>query len=179
MIHPEIEKIIISKEEIQKRVKELGQQITKDYEGETVLTIAVLKGSIVFFADLVREIDLNVITDFIHVSSYGSGTVSSGHVLVKGLDTIDLEGKNIIFIEDIIDTGNTMAQLVEITKECGAKSIKICSFLDKPSRREAEVDLDYIGFAIPDEFVVGYGLDYDQRFRHLPDLCVVKPEAYM
>ena len=165
---------LITEEELAKRIKELGAQITKDYEGKCPHMIGILKGGVYFLCDLSRAIDLPVTIDFMSVSSYGAGTVSSGVVkIIKDLDE-PLEGKDVLIVEDIIDTGNTLSYLVEILKKRGLKSVKICTLLDKPERREKDIQPDYVGFVIPDEFVVGCGLDWDQQHRTLPYIGAVK-----
>ncbi|MBQ2205552.1 MAG: hypoxanthine phosphoribosyltransferase [Lachnospiraceae bacterium] len=159
---------LITKEEIDKRVKELGKQITEDYKDKDILTVAVLKGALPFLCDLVHQIDNEDLTmDFMSVSSYGSETKSSGVVrILKDLEE-SIEGKNVLIVEDIIDSGRTISKLIELLSTRNPKSIKICSLLDKPSRREVEVKADYVGFTIEDRFVLGYGLDYDQKYRQL------------
>lgn len=165
---------LITEEELAKRIKELGAQITKDYEGKCPHMIGILKGGVYFLCDLSRAINLPVTIDFMSVSSYGAGTVSSGVVkIIKDLDE-PLEGKDVLIVEDIIDTGNTLSYLVEILKKRGLKSVKICTLLDKPERREKDIQPDYVGFVIPDEFVVGCGLDWDQQHRTLPYIGAVK-----
>lgn len=180
MYGKEIERILISKEEIAKRVKELGQQISNDYKGEALTLVCTLRGASVFFADLVREIsqDVDVEIDFIACSSYGAGTTSTGEViLVKDLSS-PIVGRNIIVVEDIIDTGVTLNYLKKLLSARNPKSIKICSILDKPSRRKVDFKGDYIGFEIENEYVVGYGLDYNQKMRNYPDVCVLSRDVY-
>jgi hypoxanthine phosphoribosyltransferase len=169
-------KVLLSREQIDKRVAELGAQITRDFRGESVILVGVLKGASIFLSDLARQIKLDATFDFISVSSYGSGVRSSGEVkLVKDVDK-PLEGKNVILVEDILDTGLTMKFLRQQFLNHHPKSLKIATLLDKISRRITEVRGDYVGFEIPDEFVVGYGLDYAERYRNLPDVCVLPPE---
>ena len=171
--------ILLSREQIAARVRELGQAITRDYAGEKPLFVCVLKGSVVFFADLVRSVDLPVQFEFMTASSYGSATVSSGKVhVVSGLDE-KIKGRHVILVEDIIDSGRTIAFVKNDMLGKGVKSLKVCSLLDKPSRRVSDVSADYVGFEVPDEFVVGYGLDYNQDYRNFPDIGVLKPEKYM
>lgn len=178
MMNDDILKILISQDEIKEKVKELGQLITKDYKDKDLMVIGILKGCVVFLSDLIREINLPLTMDFMVVSSYGSSTKSSGVVrIVKDLEK-DIAGKDILIIEDIVDTGLTLSYLVEYLKSRNASSVKICTLLEKPDRRKAEVDLEYVGFHIPDEFVVGYGLDYAELYRNLPFVCVLKPEVY-
>ena len=164
---------LISKEEITNRVQELADQIMKDYDGKELYMVCVLKGGIFFMVDLARKIKGDVLFDFMVVSSYGSGTSSSGHIKIKkDLDGY-IEGKNVLIVEDIIDSGNTLSQLRKFLLERSPASLKICTILDKPSRREVEVPVDYVGFEVPDAFVVGYGLDYDQRYRNLDYIGVL------
>ncbi|MBE7042582.1 MAG: hypoxanthine phosphoribosyltransferase [Ruminococcaceae bacterium] len=173
-----VEKILITEEEITRRVKELGEEISKDYAGEEVMVLCVLKGAFVFASDLIRAISLPASINFMCLSSYGSGTTSSGKVQVtKDLDC-PVEGKHVIIAEDVIDSGNTLHFLVDYLKEKGATSVDVCAIFDKPSRRQVEVEVRYIGFEIPDEFVIGYGLDYAENFRNLPYLGVLKREVY-
>lgn len=159
--------VLISEEEVQKRVRELAAQISKDYEGESVKLICILKGSVFFTCELAKRITVPVILDFMQVSSYGSQTVSSGTLKVKKELDEPIEGDNVIIVEDIIDSGNTLSRLVPMLQERNPKSLKVCTLLDKPERREVDVKVDYNGFNIPDKFVVGYGLDYDQNYRNL------------
>ena len=177
-IYKDIENVLISKEEICKRVKELGAQITKDFEGEEIVVIGVLKGSVLFMADLIREIDLPMDIDFIVASSYANSTETSGNVKIIKDINIDVENKVVIIVEDIIDTGLTMHNLKEIFKIRKCKEFKICTLLDKKERRKIEIDADYIGFDVPNYFVVGYGLDYNGKYRNLQDIGVLKPEIY-
>ena len=172
----DIENILISEEEIQKKVKELGATLTEEYSGKFPLAIGVLKGAMPFMADLLKHIDTYL--DFMDVSSYGSSTVSSGEVkIIKDLDT-SVEGRDILIIEDIIDSGLTLSYLVELFRYRKAKSIKIVTLLDKPSGRKADIKADYVGFEVPDAFVGGYGLDYAERYRNLPYIGVLKPAVY-
>ena len=165
--------VLIDSEAIQMRVKELGARITADYQGKTPHLVGVLKGATIFHADLVRCIGLGVSFDFIAVASYGSGTKSSGEVrILKDLDE-SLEGRDVLLVEDILDTGLTLHYLVENLRSRGPKSLRIVSLLSKPSRRKIDVPADYVGFEVPDKFVVGYGLDFDQRYRNLPYICEV------
>lgn len=174
----DILKILISEEEIRQRVKELGTEITEDYKNRDLMIIGVLKGCMVFLSDLVREIKLPLIMDFMVVSSYGSSTKSSGVVrIIKDLEQ-DIMDKDVLIIEDIVDSGLTLSYLIEILKSRNPRSVKVCSLLDKPERRKSSVSIDYTGYRIPDEFVVGYGLDFDEVYRNLPYVCVLKPEIY-
>lgn len=177
-MHPDVEKILLDEEQIKERVAQLGLQISQDYQGESILMVGILKGAMVFLADLVRNINVPTFFDFMAVSSYGAGTVSSGAVrILKDLDK-SIHGRHVIIVEDIVDTGLTLQYLVENMKARGPASLKVCTLLDKPSRRKVEVPVDYNGFSIPDEFVVGYGLDYNERYRNLPYIAVLKPEIY-
>ncbi len=165
--------VLIPEEKIADRVKELGKEITRDYEGKTVHLVCVLKGAYTFMADLARAIDVTVTLDFLAVSSYNEGTSTSGEVrLTKDLDS-GLEGLDVIIVEDIADTGLTLRYLYNMLQRRGPKSLKIVALLSKPSRRKVEVPVDYVGFEIPDRFVVGYGLDVDQKYRNLPYIAVV------
>lgn len=167
---------LISQEEIQSRVKEIGAQISKDYAGEEICLICVLKGGIMFMVDLAKEITIPVTMDFMAVSSYGNEQVSSGIVkIVKDLDD-PIEGKHVLIVEDIIDSGRTLHYLINMLKERNPASIEVCTLLDKPEQRLVDVPVAYVGFVIPDQFVLGYGLDYEQRYRNLPYVGVVKPE---
>ena len=167
-------RVMISEEDVNKRIAEMGAQISEDYAGKEIHLIAILKGSVFFACELAKRITVPVSMDFMSVSSYGSGTESSGVVkIVKDLDE-PLQDKDVIIVEDIIDSGRTLYHLMKILGERGPKSMHICTLLDKPERRVKDVHVDYVGFNIPDEFVVGYGLDYDQRYRNLPYIGVVE-----
>ena len=167
-------KVLIRRSAIDKRVKEVAREITKDFAGQRVHLIGVLKGACIFLSDLVREINLECSIDFIAVSSYGKGKESSGQVRVlKDLDS-SIQDLNVILVEDILDTGVTLTYLLRVLKQRHPKSLRIAALLDKPSRRIKDVKGDYVGFAIPNEFVVGYGLDYAERYRNLKDVCVLK-----
>ena len=165
--------VLIPEEKIEDRIVQLAEQISKDYQGETVKLVCILKGSIIFTCELAKRITVPVLFDFIQVSSYGSGTKSSGSVVIKKELDEDIKGDNVIIVEDIVDSGNTLSQLVPILKAREPKSLKVCTLLDKPDRRTAPIDVDYNGFVIPDEFGVGYGLDYDQKYRNLPYIGVL------
>lgn len=167
--------VLLTEAEVNKRIAEIGEQISKDYEGKCVHLICVLKGGAPFMCELAKRITCDVSLDFMSVSSYGGGTNSSGVVkIVKDLDE-PLEGKDVVIVEDIIDSGRTLSHLLEIFKQRNPASIRLCTLLDKPDRRVVEsVKVDYSGFNIPDEFVVGYGLDYDQKYRNLPYIGIVK-----
>ena len=167
-------RVLLTEEEVDAKIKALGEQISKDYAGKTVHLVCVLKGGVFFMCELAKRISVPVTMDFMSVSSYGNGTTSSGAVrIVKDLDE-PLEGKNVLIVEDIIDSGNTLHYLVEILYKRNPEDIRICTLLDKPERRVSEVNVDYVGFNIPDEFVVGYGLDYAQKYRNLPFIGVVE-----
>lgn len=169
-------RVMIPEEDINVRIREIGEQITRDYEGKEVHLVCVLRGGCFFMCELAKRIDVPVTLDFMSVSSYGMGTQSSGVVkIVKDLDD-SVEGRHVIVIEDIVDSGRTLSYLLEMLKERGAQSVKLCTLLDKPSRRAVDVTVDYTGFEIPDEFVVGYGLDYAQKYRNLPYIGVVHPQ---
>ena len=174
----DVKEILISEDSIKEKVKELGQRISKDYEGESVFLIGILKGSVPFMADLMREITIPVTMDFMAVSSYGNGTSSTGVVrILKDLD-FEIKDKNIIIVEDIIDIGITLSYLVDYLKNCGPKNIEIAALLTKPERNKVKVDAKYIGYEVPDKFVVGYGLDYAEKYRNLPYIGVLKEEIY-
>ncbi|MDX8363152.1 hypoxanthine phosphoribosyltransferase [Cytobacillus sp. Hm23] len=174
----DIQKVLVTEKEIQEKVKELGEVLTKDYQEKFPLAIGVLKGAMPFMADLLKRVDTYLEMDFMDVSSYGTSRVSSGEVkILKDLDT-SVEGRDILIIEDIIDSGLTLSYLVELFRYRKAKSIKIVTLLDKPSGRKSDVEADYVGFIVPDEFVVGYGLDYLEKYRNLPYIGVLKPEVY-
>ncbi len=165
--------VMISEEEISKKVDEIAKKIEEDYQGESLLLVGILKGASVFTADLMRKIDLDVNIDFMSVSSYGNGTESSGTVkILKDLD-VDIEGKNVLVIEDIIDSGLTLSNLVAALETRNPKSLKLCTLLDKPQRRKANIPVDYIGFEIEDKFIVGYGIDWAEKYRNLPYIGVV------
>jgi hypoxanthine phosphoribosyltransferase len=174
----DIKEILVTTETLANRVKELGKQISADYAGKEILMIGVLRGAVIFMADLARSIELPVAIDFMAVSSYGSSTDSSGVVrILKDLDE-NVEGKHLLIVEDIIDSGLTLKYLLENLKSRKPASVKICTLLNKPSRRKVDVTVDYNGFDIPDDFVVGYGLDFAEKYRNLPFIGVLKPEAY-
>ena len=160
--------VMISEEEIANKVEELAKQIEKDYKGEQLLVVGILKGASVFVSDLIRKIDLDVNIDFMSVSSYGNGTESSGTVrILKDLD-VDIAGKNVLIVEDIIDSGLTLSNLVKELKIRNPKSLKLCTLLDKPERRTSNIPVDYVGFVIEDKFIVGYGIDWAEKYRNLP-----------
>lgn len=178
MMRDDIEKVLLSEEEIAAKVKELGAQITRDYQGKNLMMVSVLKGSVVFMADLMRAIDLPCRIDFMCVSSYGSGTSSTGVVkIIKDLD-IDLHNVDLLIVEDILDSGKTLHYITKLLSERGTASIRIATLLDKPERRVVPLSPDYCCFSVPDEFVVGYGLDYDEKYRNLPYIGVLKRSVY-
>lgn len=170
--------VMISEEQIKEKIKEIGAQISTDYQGKDLLVICVLKGAMVFMADLIREVKIPLNIDFMAVSSYGSSTSSSGVVrILKDLEE-SIENRHLLIVEDIVDTGLTLKYLVENLRSRGPASIKICTFLDKPERRKSDITPDYCGYSIPDEFVVGYGLDFAENYRNLPYIAILDPEAY-
>jgi len=178
LLDKDVERVLFSEEELDRRVSEIAAEITRDYAGRAPLLVSVLRGSFVFMADLVRKIDLPCTVDFMAVSSYGTGTSSSGQVkIVKDLGET-IEGRDVIVVEDILDSGNTLSYLLNILRARHPASIRLCTLLDKPSRRVKEVELHYSGFSIPDYFVVGYGLDYAENYRGLPYIGVLKPCVY-
>lgn len=177
-MHGEIDHILISEEQIKLKCQEIGKQLSEEYDGKFPLAIGVLKGAMPFLSDVIRHTDIHLEMDFMDVSSYGDGTRSTGEVkIVKDLNT-KVEGRDLIIVEDIIDSGLTLSYLVDLFKYRKARSIKIVTLLDKPSGRSAAIQADIIGFEVPDEFVVGYGLDYAERYRNLPYIGVLKPEIY-
>ena len=171
-------RVLLSEDEIREKVRELGGKITADYKNSNLMLVTVLKGAVVFLADLMRQIDVPAEIDFMVVSSYGSGVKSSGVVkIVKDLD-VPLAGKDILIVEDILDSGLTLSYIKELLESRGPRSLRIATLLDKPSRRKVDLQADYIGFSVPDEFVIGYGLDYDEKYRNLPYIGILKPEVY-
>lgn len=177
-MNKDIKKILIAEDELQAKVKELGAKITEDYQGKDLLLVCVLKGAVLFVSDLMKRIDLPLEIDFMAISSYGSNTQSSGVVrILKDLNQ-SIEGRNVLIVEDIIDSGLTLSYLAENLKARGPESVEICTILDKPDRRTTSLDIKYTGFQIPDEFVVGYGLDYAEKYRNLPYIAVLKEEVY-
>ena len=170
--------VLITQQQINERAAEIGAQITEEFKGEPVVLVGILRGAVLWMADIMKNVDLEMIIDFMAVSSYGSGKKTSGIVKInKDLDT-DIEGKNVIIVEDIVDSGTTLNYLKGYFESRAAKVVKICTLLDKPERRQRDLKPKYVGFTIPNEFVVGYGLDYDERYRNLPDVCVLNPKAY-
>ncbi len=177
-MHDHVNEVLFTAEDLEQRVSELGKQITTDYEGRELLVIGVLKGANVFLGDLIRHIDLPMEIDFIAAASYGNSTESSGVVrLLKDLD-YPIENRHVLLIEDLIDTGLTLHYLAENLKARLPASFRICTLLDKPERRKVAMEVDYKGFDIPDEFIVGYGIDFSQKYRNLPYIATLKPEVY-
>ena len=175
---PDVKEVLISSEEIEAKVREIGARITEDYSGERPLLIGILRGAVVIMSDLMRNIDLRCELDFMDISSYGSGSSSSGVVrILKDLEE-DITDRHVLIVEDIIDTGLTLSYLMRSLYARKPASLEICALLSKPSRRRADLDVKYLGFEVPDEFVVGYGLDYAGSYRNLPDICVLKPEIF-
>ena len=178
MLEDSIERVIVYRDTIKARVKELADEISMDYRDKDLLLICVLKGGVVFLSDLMREIDMTVDVDFMLVSSYGSGTKSSGKVkILKDLDE-SIEGRHVLIVEDLIDTGLTLKHLKDLLFTRDPASVSVCTIFDKPARRLVDMELEYVGIEIPDEFVVGYGLDYAGKYRNLQDLCTLKPGFY-
>ena len=177
-MHQDVKKILYSEETLARRVKELGKRITEDYRGKNLVVASVLRGSYIFMADLTRAIDLPMTIDFMAVSSYGAGTSSSGQVEIRKDLSDSIEGKDLLIVEDILDSGNTLYYLMDVLQARKPASIKICTLMDKPDRRAKPITAEYIGFTIPDAFVVGYGLDYAEKYRNLPYVGILKPSAY-
>ena len=177
-MHSDMERVLFSTAAIEHRVRELGNAISRDYNQQDLLLIGILKGSVVFLADLLRRIDIDVTIDFMALSSYGASSESSGVVrILKDLNE-SIEERHVLIVEDIVDTGLTLNYLLELLKAHSPASINICAFLDKPSRRKVDVEVKYSGFTIADDFVVGYGLDFNEKYRNLPEICVLKKELY-
>ncbi|MBM6926157.1 hypoxanthine phosphoribosyltransferase [Pseudoflavonifractor phocaeensis] len=178
MLDKDVERVLFSEEELRERVAQIAAQIDADYAGKEPLLVSVLRGSFVFMADLVRQIHVPCTVDFMAVSSYGKGASSSGQVkIIKDLSE-QIEGKDLIVVEDILDSGNTLSYLLQLLQARKPASVRLCTLLDKPSRRVKEVEVNYSGFSIPDYFVVGYGLDYAEKYRNLPYIGVLKPSIY-
>ena len=178
MINENIEKVLLDEEQISEICRSLGKKITEDYKGKDLIAVGILKGCVVFFSDLIRNIDLDCSIDFMVVSSYGNATESTGMVQILKDLSIDIKGKNILVVEDIVDSGVTLYNVKNVFLKRGAAEVKICTFLDKPARRKADICVDYVGATIPDEFVVGYGLGYAEKYRNLPYLGVLKRQVY-
>ncbi len=177
-IHNDIERILITEEQIRARIAELGEQLTRDYDGKNPIFLGVLRGVVIFYADMVRAVPIPCEFDFMAVSSYGSGTESSGNINISKDMSIDVHGRHVVILEDVLDTGMTLQAVCRLLEHRGAASLRICTLLDKPARRRVDITADYTGFTIPNEFVVGYGLDYDDKYRNLPYVGVLKPEIY-
>lgn len=178
MLEKDIQEILFTEEQLKNRVSEIARQIEADYAGKEIMLISVLRGSFIFMADLCRAIRLPCTLDFMSVSSYGTGTTSSGQVQITKDLSEDITGRHVIVVEDILDSGNTLSYLLNILEHRHPASVRLCTLLDKPERRTKPVDLHYRGFTIPDAFVVGYGLDYAEKYRNLPYIGVLKPEVY-
>lgn len=177
-IYRDFSKILITGDRIRERVAELGKMLTDDYNGKFPVVLSVLKGSVVFFSDLIREMKVPMLVDFIAASSYGSSDKSSGQVTITRDTNLPLEGKDVLIVEDIIDTGLTLRALMNILGKRGARSVRLAVLLDKPARREVhDLRPDYVGFEVPDEFLVGYGLDFSGLYRNIPDIAVIRPEV--
>ncbi len=177
-MHQDIEKVLFSEELLRDRIRQLGEEITKDYAGQELVLVCILRGSYIFMADLSRAIDLPISADFIALSSYGKGTSSSGQVELRKDLSDPVEGKHLLIVEDILDSGNTLYYLTNLLKTRHPASVRICTLLNKPERREKDIQPDYVGFTIPDAFVVGYGLDYAEKYRNLPYVGILKPAVY-
>lgn len=177
-LHPDFEKILISEQELRDRVAEMGREITRDYQGAPVVVVSVLRGAAIFMADLVREVDLPIEMDYMAVSSYGSGVESSGVVTFQKDITLDVRGKHVIIAEDIIDSGLTLQRVIGHIEASGPASVEVAALLRKQRAGQADIAARYVGFDIPDEFVVGYGLDYAERYRNTPYVAVLKPSVY-
>lgn len=178
MLEKDIQEILFTEERLARRVGQLADQITRDYQGREVTLISILRGSFIFMADLCRRIDLPCTVDFMAVSSYGKGTASTGQVQITKDLSGSIAGKDVIVVEDILDSGNTLSYLLKVLEQRKPASVRLCTLLDKPDRRTKPVSVDYTGFTIPDAFVVGYGLDYAEQYRNLPYIGVLKPEIY-
>ena len=178
MLHKDVESVLLSQEKLEKIVKSLAKQIEKDYNDKEFMMIGLLKGSVAFMADLMKRINLDFSIDFIVASSYGSGTESSGRVKIVSDLTLPVQGKDVLIVEDIIDSGNTLNFVMNYLMTKGANSVKVCTLCDKPSRRKVPLVPDYCGAEIPDEFIVGYGLDYDEKYRNLPYIGILKRSVY-
>ena len=174
----DIQEVLISREQLQARIEEMAEEINRDYAGKSPLLIGILRGSYIFMADLVRRLDLPITMDFMVVSSYGAGTTSTGLVNIKKDLEEKIEGKDVIIVEDILDTGNTLVKLTAELLRRNPASLKLCVMLDKPERRTTPIKADYVGFSIPDAYVVGCGLDFDQQYRQLPYIGILKPSVY-
>ena len=177
-MNKDIDHVLVSQAQLKEKIAELGAQITKDYQGKDLLLVSILKGACVFLSDLMRAVELPLSIDFMCVSSYGAGTVTQGHAnIIKDLD-VDIEGKDVLIVEDILDSGVTLSHVMEILRSRKPASLRLCSLLEKPERHKVNVPIDYLGFVVPDEFVVGYGLDYAEKYRNLPYVGVLKESVY-
>ena len=177
-LYDDMEQVLLSQQQIREKVEELGAQISQDYAGKEPVLVSVLKGAFIFMADLCRAITIPCSMDFMAVSSYGAGTESSGRVRkIKALDTI-IQNKHVILVEDVLDSGITLHYLIQLLRQRQPASLRLVTLLDKPARRRAQVDVDYCGFQVPDAFLVGYGLDYGEKYRNLPDVCILKRSMY-
>ena len=177
-MHDDIEKVLFSEEQIDKIIDRIGAEISKVYADKNLLLVGIIKGSVIFMADLMRKISVPCTIEFMALSSYGNGTRSSGVVRVIKDLSIDIKDYDVLIIEDILDSGNTLSQIKKMLEMRNPKSFKICTFFDKPERRTADIKADYVGAEIPDEFIVGYGLDFAEKYRNLPYVGVLKPEMY-
>lgn len=178
MLHNDIEQILLTEDQLREKIRELAEQITNDYRGRNPLVICVLKGAFIFMADLVKQLDMSIEIDFMAVSSYGASTKSSGVVkIIKDLD-VSVEGRDVIIVEDIVDSGLTLTYLIDVLERRNALSVAVVALIDKPERRTSGIEVEYRGFILPDEFVVGYGLDYAEKYRNLPYVGILKPEVY-
>ena len=177
-LYQDLDRVLVRREDIAVAVKQLGQRITEDYAGRTPIVVGILKGAVVFYSDLIREIDLPLQTEFMSVSSYGAATRTTGVVKINLDLRLDVTDRDVLIVEDIIDSGVTLHYLKQHLSDRGAASIRICTLLDKPARRRVDLKADYFCFTIPDEFVVGYGLDYAEKYRNLPDIGVLSPRIY-
>ena len=178
MMEQDMQQILFTQAQVAGRIREMAREITRDYAGKAPLVVGILRGSFIFMADLVRQVELPLHLDFMSASSYGAGTVSSGKVNIRLDLQEDIAGRDVLLVEDILDTGNTLSKLVAELQARGPASLKLCVLLDKPDRRTKPIQADYVGFTIPDAFVVGCGLDYDQRYRNLPYIGILKPSVY-
>lgn len=177
-LYDDLTKVLIGRDELQEAVKKLAARLNSEYEGKNLMCVCILKGAVLFFSDLIREIDLPLTVDFMAISSYGNSTKTSGEVRVqKDLDQ-SVQDKDVLVIEDIVDSGLTLAYIMDVLSKRGARSVKLATLLDKPERRKNELKVDYVCFTIPNEFVVGYGLDYAEKYRNLPDIGVLDPKIY-
>lgn len=178
IMNRDVQSILFSEDEIKQRVAQMGEQISRDYQGKELVLLGILRGCVVFLSDLMRHITVPCEIDFMSVSSYGFGTQTTGAVTIRRDMTMDPKGKNLLIVEDILDTGVTLSHVKPALEQRGAESVKIASLLDKPSRRKVDIQLDYYGFSTPNQFLVGYGLDYAEKYRNLPYIGILKPEIY-